>query len=821
MTVFRQTLLTLLAWWRRRPGQLAALMAGLALATALWSAVQALNMAARDSYAEAAGLLGGAAVATIARPEGGAFDEALFARLRRAGVQVSPVVEGRVRAEGRALRVVGVDLVTLPPGGALATLGEGADGDADALLGVPRRTLVAPATLAALGWAEGGTPMVEGRPVPPLVGRPGVAPETLVMDIGQAQRLLGLEGAVSRFLIRADRAPSETELHALTDGLLRVAGDNPDDDLDRLTESFHLNLTAFGLLSFVVGLFIAHAAAGLAFEQRLGLIRTLRGCGAPARTVAAALLIEIAGVALLAGLLGMAGGYAVAGALASDVAASLRGLYGAPAAGELSLSPLWWLSGLGMALLGALTAAGGGIWRAARMPVLAPARPAAWAADHARRMRAQAVVAVVLLAAAWGFAAFGDGLTAGFALLATMLLGAALAAPPLLSAALSVAARRARGPVAHWLLADARAGLGGLSLALMALMLALSANIGVGTMVTGFRATFTDWLENRLAAEVYVRTPDPATAAEFERAASAHPDVLAVLPTMSADARLSGWPVEVLGLADDPTYRDRWPLIAGRDPWDGVAAGEAALVSEQLARRLALEIGDAIALPAAAGPWTLRVAGVHPDYGNPRGQVVVGLGPMAQRMPEARVGSFGLRVADGREGVVMAALAADPALQGIEAIDQTQVRRLSLGLFDRTFAVTAALNVLTLGVAAAALFASLTTLADLRLPQLAPLWAMGLTRERLAALDLARTLALALGAAALAIPLGVALAWALVAVVNVQAFGWRLPLRLYPLQWLGLTAVALLAAALAAAPPAIRLRRTPPARLLGVFASER
>jgi putative ABC transport system permease protein len=819
--VFRQTLLTLMGWWRRRPGQLAALMAGLALATALWSAVQALNMAARDSYARAAGLLGGAAVSTIARPEGGTFDQALFVALRRAGVQVSPVVEGRARADGRTLRVVGVDLVTLPPGGALATLGEGADGDADAMLGTPRRALIATETLAALGWAEGDAPVIEGRAAPPLVARPGLAVETLVMDIGEAQRLLGLNDALSRLLIRADRAPEPDQLQALTGGLLRLTGESPDQDLDRLTDSFHLNLTAFGLLSFVVGLFIAHAAAGLAFEQRLGLIRTLRACGAPARVVAAALLAEIAALALAAGLLGMAGGYAVAAALAPDVAASLRGLYSAPATGELSVSPLWWASGLGMTLLGAGTAAGGGVWRAARMPVLAPARPAAWAADYAVRIRAQAIAAVVLLAAAGALAAFGDGLAAGFALLATLLLGAALAAPPLISAGLSLASRRARGPVAEWLLADARAGLGGLSLALMALMLALSANIGVGTMVTGFRATFTGWLENRLAAEVYVRAPDAATAAALQRAAAAHPDVQAVLPTLSAEARLGGWPVEILGLADHATYRDRWPLITGRDPWNGVAAGEAALVSEQLARRLGLGVGDIVILPAATGPWALRVAGVHPDYGNPRGQVVVGLAPMTDRLPQAQAGSIGLRVADGREGVVMAALAAEPDLQGIEAIDQTQVKRLSLGLFDRTFAVTAALNLLTLGVAGAALFASLTTLAALRLPQLAPLWALGLTRGQLAALDLARTLALALGAAVLAIPLGVALAWALVAVVNVQAFGWRLPLHLYPGQWLGLMGLALLTAAIAAAIPILRLRRTPPVQLLGVFAHER
>jgi putative ABC transport system permease protein len=55
----------------------------------------------------------------------------------------------------------------------------------------------------------------------------------------------------------------------------------PATDLAALTDSFHLNLTAFGLLAFAVGLFIVHAAVGLAFEQRRAVFRTLRALGLP------------------------------------------------------------------------------------------------------------------------------------------------------------------------------------------------------------------------------------------------------------------------------------------------------------------------------------------------------------------------------------------------------------------------------------------------------------------------------------------------------------------------------------------------------------
>ena len=110
---------------------------------------------------------------------------------------------------------------------------------------------------------------------------------------------------------------------------LRLVEPDAESDLARLTDSFHLNLTAFGLLSFVVGLFIVNSAIGLAFEQRLPMLRTLRACGVSARMLNGVLVCELVSLALIAGLIGLVCGYFIAGALLPDVAASLRGLYGA------------------------------------------------------------------------------------------------------------------------------------------------------------------------------------------------------------------------------------------------------------------------------------------------------------------------------------------------------------------------------------------------------------------------------------------------------------------------------------------------------------
>jgi putative ABC transport system permease protein len=72
-----------------------------------------------------------------------------------------------------------------------------------------------------------------------------------------------------------------------------------------------------------------------------------------------------------------------------------------------------------------------------------------------------------------------------------------------------------------------------------------------------------------------------------------------------------------------------------------------------------------------------------------------------------------------------------------------------------------------------------------------------------------------------AVPVGLALAWLLLAVVNVEAFGWQLPMHVFPLDWLRLGSLSLISAALAAALPALQLVRRQPSALVKVFANER
>ncbi|OZA19139.1 MAG: ABC transporter permease [Rhodobacterales bacterium 17-64-5] len=796
--MIRTALMVLLSHWLRHPLQLAMLVLGLALATGLWSGVQAINAEARAAYDRAAGVLGQDQLDRLV-PKDGTLSVAEFAALRRAGWPVSPVLEGRVDG----LRILGIDPLTLPRGAAVPGLPglEGA-GLTDFLGG--RLVFVDPDLL------DRGTPPA---PLNGLAPEPAadLPPMTVLADIGVAERLLGTRGQITALLLDPERAlpgppPAGFELQLAA----------PDQGITRLTDSFHLNLTAFGFLAFAVGIFIVHAAIGLAFEQRRPMFRTLRAVGLSAQSLAALVLVEMLGFALIAGLAGVGLGYLVAAALLPDVAATLGGLYGAAVPGSLSLRPSWVIAGLGMAVLGTLVAAGQGLIQVWRMPPLASAEARAWAVASGRARGWQAGAGLGLLVLAGVALSASGGLWAGFAVLAGLLLGAALLLPPLLAGALALAGSRARGAVAEWFWADARQQLPGLSLALMALLLALSANIGVGTMVASFRSTFTGWLDQRLASELYLSAETPAKAAALQAYLAGK--VTAILPIVSTEADLVNQPGEIFGIADHATYRDNWPLLAAHPQvWDLIADGKGALINEQLARRADLTLGGTLSLPGGSLP----VVGVYSDYGNPSPQAMIGLAEFTNRFPKVPMLRFALRLPPSEVAPLAGDLRDRFSLDDSALVDQAGIKAFSLQVFERTFAVTGALNTLTLAVAGVAMLSSLLTLAALRLPQLAPVWAMGLTQRQLAGLDLARTMVLALMTAVAALPLGLALAWVLLAVVNVEAFGWRLPMQVFPRDWLALFLAAGAAGGLAAVIPAIRLIRQKPANLLKVFANAR
>ena len=475
-------------WWRS-PLQLFTLLAGLALATALWSGVQAINAEARASYDAASATLGEAQFDRLVHRDGLPIGQDTYIRLRRGGWLVSPVIEGRIGD----VRLIGLDPLTAP--GGMAPIGLSNMNDLQDFILADGRIIAAPDVV------------LDG-----VESDPAIAPGTAIADVGTVQVLLGRRDEFDALVVRPEQPLGQASLEEIAPELTRQVAQSGS-DIGRLTDSFHLNLSAFGLLSFAVGIFIVQGAIGLAFEQRRGTVQTLRTLGVPMQFLVLLIVVELLGLALIAGSIGVGLGYLIAAFLMPDVSATLRGLYGADVVGTLELRPIWLASGMAISMGGTVLAASTALWKLSRMPLLAGAQPRAISVIAGRGEKAQAAASAVLLFVAFVLALTADEILTGFVLLGALLIGAALGLPIVLRVLLDGVAQYSRGVIASWFWADTRQQLPGLSLALMALLLAMATNVGVSTMVSSFRLTFVAFLDQRLSSELYVTAESPEQAA--------------------------------------------------------------------------------------------------------------------------------------------------------------------------------------------------------------------------------------------------------------------------------------------------------------------
>lgn len=816
---------TLLAHYRRHPGQLAMLLLGLWVASALWSGIQAINATARDSYARADAMFD-TQLDQLERRDGAPLTRADVHSLRQAGLPVSPMLEGEiVTQEGTRLTLIGIDPLTLAGDSPLAQADT--SGSLTDFLTPPWQTRAAPDTLTA------NAALANGKTLPPLVLAPALPPDTLIMDIAAAARLLESGDEITR-IVAAPGALTEAPAGLTLTRATRLATPG------QLTQSFHLNLTALGLLAWVVGLFIVQAALGLALEQRLGMLRTLRVLGVSGRSLVLALSMEFLLLGLIGAVAGIASGVWLARLLLPDVAATLGSLYGAGVGRELNLPWHYWVGGLAVSLGGLVLAGGGVLWRAARLNLLELGQLQAWRSGYRRQLVLMSIggalaVGVALALYSWlRFQPPGDGLVAGFGLIAALLLASALWLPPLLALALKVLTHLARRrPLLHWALADMQLQLPKLSLAMMALLIALATNLGVGSMVGGFRLTFLEWLDQRLVAPLYLNAPAEQYA-DIDAWLADRPDVAERLMTRRSDAvletiitsdgnRALGTPIELYGITPADSLTPHWPLLATQQDrnaaWAAFDHG-AVFVNEQLATAENLSPGDQLNLHAPGVNETLTIAATYPDYGNPSGQILMASPQLAARF-DAPPSSMGVVLHPNGDVEALRNALTERFNLGREALsDQREIKRIATDIFERTFTITRALNVLTLAVAALALLASLLAQARSRRQQLAPLWALGVPRAQLAQLSLLQLGGAALITGLLALPLGIAITWGLVAIINVAAFGWRLPLYLFPWEMAVTLATAVAVALFSAALPALRFWRASPRTLLAEEANQ-
>jgi putative ABC transport system permease protein len=786
---FYWILKALLSHYWRHPWQTLFLSVGLVAGVGLWSAVQIINQHAEASYREARGLLGAQASYWIRNRRDEGIEQALYIDLRRAGFrQLFPLVELEVSTpSGVSIRIIATDLLALPDDAYSDSDSPDDFGDTWVKFVQPPYRAWVPRVLAdELGLKQGEQLRLrDGRLLPPaLIQAREQQGRQVLLDIGAAMALSGSD----RFSYLAVGSISQRDYRRLAASLpahLELVENQQHIDLQELTESLHSHLTAMSLLSFAVGLFIVFNAVRFSLWYRRATLLDLRLMGCATHQLFTAILLETLVWSLLGAALGFALGILLAHALLPGLGASLQSLYSATVEAELGLSAKTLVQAWGITLLGLVWALGWPLYRQLQQSSLESGSSERQQQDEAIARRRLALTALVLALIA--VLAYGriSSVTQGFVVLGLMLFAAAWTLPLLLAGGLRLAAwlvPRERLTM-RWMVSDGWSQLPAFRSAMMALLLALTANLGVGTLVDSFRDAFVGWLEVRQSADIYLRAPR-LDIQQLQTSASNASWLVDSHHRIGINTRWRGRPTLVRGI--DPDAPDSLALPLSR--WQGDSSSLAlqawreqagkVLINEQVHFLAGVEPGDRVGLESDNGLQEYEVVGVFYDYGNPYFQFYLPDQEVASNWENYYSRGIALWLNQDNADSMRQAEAALQALgaQPGDWISQAQVRKLSVGIFDRTFAITAAMNVLTMIVAAIALLASLLAILQERLPQFAQWRALGLRQGEQLLLVATPLLIFCAIAWLISIPLGALLSWVLIYKLNIISFGWSMPL---------------------------------------------
>ncbi|HET7731063.1 MAG TPA: ABC transporter permease [Usitatibacter sp.] len=771
--------------------RLALTVACIALGVALGAAVHTIHASALAEIDRAARALSGTADLEVRGPRSG-FDDAVFLAIaQRPEVSAaSPVVEIEAAMDGHdaTLRVLGIDAfraIRLQPA-FVASAGSTGLGRTGALLD-PQAMWLAPAMAARLGLREGdairlrvGSGIRAYRMAGTLPGLGG-AGDVGVVDIAAAQADFARVGRLSRIDVRlrpgVDAARFRREAAALLPpGVTLADAASVSGRAAAVTRAYRVNLDALALVALATGAFLVFSTLSLQAARRRQEFALLRALGATRRGVAALLALEGAALGLLGAALGTALGLGGSRALLArsgpDLGAGYFGGHGgafAPdAAGLAGIA----LVAIAMSVAGALRVA-----RAVnRIDVSEALRDRTidlpQAAGHARLALLWALAGLPFLL----LPPLGGLPLGGYAAIACWLAAAVAMVAPLCRAL--VARSRPGSPTAQLALAQVRDLPGHLAASVAGIVVSASLCVAMAIMVHSFRVSVEAWLHGVVRGDLYVTGAEGGHATFFTREEQ---ERIAAIAGVSALETLR---YDRLVIADAPS-----PLTLVARPIDarilggfqaepaGMPARGAEIpvwISEAARDLHRWSTGDAVELPIAGRRVRVRIAGVVRDYARTWGAVLMDTADYRRLTGDTAANDLVLHLAaplDARaaQAAVRAAL---PEARGLQFEDAAGLRTRSLAIFDRSFAVTYALEAIAIVIGLAGVTSSFASLAWSRRREFGVLRFLGLTRrDILGMLALEGAAAGALGAA-IGLASGAAISLVLVHVVNRQSFHW-------------------------------------------------
>jgi putative ABC transport system permease protein len=780
---------------------------GLALGVALYVAIRLCNASVDASFQDTVAAVSGHATLEILGGENG-MDEDLFATVACTPgvIAAAPLLIRQVALDDHTpLMVLAVDPLREAPFRAYGIDPRIATDDSWLL--DPASVFLTDRMAASRGIRSGDAVTVLERDRTVTLNVVGVTADdrlarawggaVAIMDIAAGQWTFDRVGRLDRIDVltapdEADEVRTRLEA-ALPSDLVVQRPDRRVAHAEQVVRSFQVNLTALSGIALLVGLFLIYNSMTHALLRRRAEVGLLRALGVGRSRLFGVLVVESLLFGLAGGALGVPLGWVLARGAVGTVSATVQALYGAGPAHPVLLTTAVALEGLA---LGGIVAAAASLVPIAEALTTAPREVLhPGSVERRRRVRASVFAALALgwVGAAWALAGAGPiaGVPVfGYGAALCLVLGGACAMP-----LLTMGLGRVVRPLAVRVgLVEAQLAAGTLgtapgrtAVAAGALMTALAMSVSVVVMVGSFRRTVENWIDATITADLYVSPgsrpavgPSAAFAdGEIIGRLAEVPGVAAVDPYRQVRADYQGQAI-LLSSRDLAIVRERSGMhfVHGDsiDLLSRLARGEGVAVSEVLASRIGVQAGDSLALPTVDGQGLFPVLGVFYDYATDGGRVLMDRSLWHRYWRDQGVTALAVYVEeranpDRVRSTIEAQLA---STHRVAILSNHALRTEVLDIFDQTFAITRALDLVAMAVAALGVASAVLAIVMERRREIGVVRALGATGAQVSAMVVWEAVLIGVLGTLLGVAVGFAVAAVLINVVNVQSFGWTI-----------------------------------------------
>ncbi len=619
----------------------------------------------------------------------------------------------------------------------------------------------------------------------------------ILMDLATAQDALRRNGLVDRVLLKVPATPSLEEWQQRFRSVLPIGvqvqpqGTGTNENRTMLA-AFRLNLHLLSYISLVVGAFLIFNTISVSVVRRRPEIGIVRALGASRATILSAFIGEAACLGAAGSLIGLPMGRAMATVAVRLIGATVQSLYVSSRPGPIALTMdsvlLAFVIGIGIAVVSAYAPA-----REASLvsPVEAMARGRREYEVRVHRIRDLWIA--LLIGAGAAAASLAPAISGrpllGYLAVVLLVVASALMIPAFVSAFTSFSSKllgRMLGVEALLASRSLSASLRRTSVLVGALSTAIAMMISVGIMVGSFRETVLLWMDNQLPADLYIRPAGNPGADRHPTISLGLAEQIATLPGVAAVDRLRAYEISYDGMPATLAAADLRVLrsshssafFSGRSAEQVLAdlnSRDVILVSEPFAYKHHVKAGDTIRLSLGAYQANFRITDVYYDYSSERGNILMSRKTLLRYLPDPAPSNIAVYTKlDARSDTVRAEIEQAAAGKRVIVSSNRELRVEAVRIFDRTFAITYALEAVAVLVAVMGIAGALLVLVMDRRREIGLLRFLGAATGQLRKLILVEAGLLGLMANLVGLALGFALSLILVYVINKQSFGWTI-----------------------------------------------